>query len=249
VSRALFAFPAGGGGGGVSLSPLAYNVIDLTSGYTKVEPDGMAYSSVTHSSGVNTLTFSALSSGNLKYAFSGSAAEWPRHHAALNDSDGTRLTTDDSFILVVKISSVTYPGAADLRMAVGCCLDPDALLTTNVDGYGIGRRLSNISTAREGHQVYLDSTNGNTAGFTYDLADTIYGTVVRTEVRHAGNTVFGELSDASAASAQHTVKSTQSLTASQNWSLFVAVATTTSGTISAGESIAFKAEYQVIRLR
>lgn len=248
MSRGLFAFPAGGGDG-VSLSPLAYNVIDLTSGFTEVEPDGMAYSGVTHAGGVNTLTFSALSVGDLKYAFTGSASEWPRHHAALNDSDGTRLTTDDSFILVVKLSSFTHPSAADLRVAVGCCLDPSATLTTNFDGYGIGRRMSNNALGREGHQVYLDSANGNTNGFTYDGADTIYGTVVRTADRHAGNTVYGELSDASAASAQYTIKSNAQLTASQDWSIFIATSTTSTGTISSGESIAFKAEYQVIRLR
>lgn len=248
MSRGLFAFPSGGGDG-VSLSPLAYTTIDLTSGYTPVTPSGMGYSSVTHAGGVNTFTFNALGTGDLKYAFTGSASEWPRHHAALNDSDGTRLTTDDSFILVVKLSSFTHPGAADLRVAVGCCLDPSATLTTNFDGYGIGRRMSNNALSREGHQVYLDSTNGNTSGFTYDGADTIYGTVVRTADRHAGNTVYGELSDASAANAQYTTKSTQALTASQNWSLFIATSTTSTGTISDGESIAFKAEYQIIKLR
>jgi hypothetical protein len=246
--RGLFAFPSGDSGG-VSLAPLAYNTIDLTSGFTKVEPNGMAYSSVTIAGGINTLTFGELGTGDLKYAFSGSGAEWPRHHAPLNDSGGTRLTTDDSFLLVVKLSSFTFPTSADFRMAVGCCLDPSSTTTAAFDGYGIGRRLSTVSTAKEGLQVYLDSTNGNTAGFTYDGADTIYGTVLRTGTRHAANSVFGEASNASAASAQYTTKSTQTLTASQNWSLFVATSTTTSGSISAGESVAFKAEYQVIRLR
>jgi hypothetical protein len=248
MSRALFAFPAAGGAG-VSITPLAFNTIDLTTGYAKSEPDGMGYSGVSIAGGVNTITFNALATGDLKYAFSGSGAQWPRHYADLNDADGTRLTTDDSFLMVVKLSSFTFPGAADLRMAVGCCVDPTSTTTAAFDGYGIGRRLSNIGTAQEGHQVYLDTTNGNTAGFTYDGADTITGVITRTAQRHAGNTVYGELAGATAASAQHTVKSTQALTASQNWSLFIALATTTSGTISGGESVAFKAEYQVIRLR
>ena len=248
MSRALFAFPAAGGAG-VSIAPLAFNAINLTTGYTKLEPDGMGYSDVSYASGVNTITFNALAVGDLKYAFTGSDAQWPRHYADLNDADGTRLTTDDSFLMVVKLSSFTYPSAADFRMAVGCCVDRTSTTTAAFDGYGIGRRMGNISTYRDGIQVQLDTTNGNVNGFTYDGADTIYGVVVRTGTRHAGNTVFGELSDAAASTAQYTQKSSQSLTASQDWSLFVAVAMTSTGTISAGESISFKAEYQIIKLR
>ena len=248
MSRALFAFPAAGGAG-VSITPLAFNTIDLTTGYTKLEPDGMGYSDVSIAGGVNTITFNALGTGDLKYAFSGSGSEWPRHYADLNDADGTRLTTDDSFLMVVKLSNFTYPSAADFRMAVGCCVDPTSTTTAAFDGYGIGRRMGNVTTAREGHQVQLDTTNGNTNGFTYDGSDTIYGVVVRTAALHAGNSVFGEVSDVNGPNAQYTQKSSQSLTASQDWSLFVAVATTSTGTISAGESIAFKAEYQIIKLR
>jgi hypothetical protein len=248
MSRALFAFPAAGGAG-VSITPLAFNTIDLTTGYTKLEPDGMGYSDVSIAGGVNTITFNALGTGDLKYAFSGSGSEWPRHYADLNDADGTRLTTDDSFLMVVKLSNFTYPSAADFRMAVGCCVDPTSTTTAAFDGYGIGRRMGNVTTAREGHQVQLDTTNGNTNGFTYDGSDTIYGVVVRTAAQHAGNSVFGEVSGVNGPNAQYTQKSSQSLTASQDWSLFVAVATTSTGTISAGESIAFKAEYQIIKLR
>ena len=248
MSRALFAFPAAGGAG-VSITPLAFNTIDLTTGYTKLEPDGMGYSDVSIAGGVNTITFNALGTGDLKYAFSGSGSEWPRHYAELNDADGTRLTTDDSFLMVVKLSNFTYPSAADFRMAVGCCVDPTSTTTAAFDGYGIGRRMGNVTTAREGHQVQLDTTNGNTNGFTYDGSDTIYGVVVRTAAQHAGNSVFGEVSGVNGPNAQYTQKSSQSLTASQDWSLFVAVATTSTGTISAGESIAFKAEYQIIKLR
>ena len=248
MSRALFAFPAAGGAG-VSITPLAFNTIDLTTGYAKSEPDGMGYSGVSIAGGVNTITFNALATGDLKYAFSGSGAQWPRHYADLNDADGTRLTTDDSFLMVVKLSNFTYPSAADFRMAVGCCVDPTSTTTAAFDGYGIGRRMGNVTTAREGHQVQLDTTNGNTNGFTYDGSDTIYGVVVRTAAQHAGNSVFGEVSGVNGPNAQYTQKSSQSLTASQDWSLFVAVATTSTGTISAGESIAFKAEYQIIKLR
>jgi len=248
MSRALFAFPAAGGAG-VSITPLAFNTIDLTTGYTKLEPDGMGYSGVTIAGGVNTITFNALATGDLKYAFTGSGSEWPRHYAALSDADGTRLTTDDTFLMVVKLSAFTYPSAVDLRVAVGCCVDPTSTTTAAFDGYGIGRRMGSLASQREGFQVQLDTTNGNTNGFTYDLADTIYGVVVRTAAQHAGNSVFGEISDVNGANAQYTQKSSQSLTASQDWSLFVAVATSSTGTISAGESIAFKAEYQVIRLR
>ena len=248
MSRALFAFPAAGGDG-VSLSPLAYNTIDLTTGYTKLEPDGLGYSGETIAGGVNTITFNELATGDAKYTFGGADAQWPRHYADLNDADGTRLTTDDTFLMVVKLSNFTYPSAADFRVAVGCCVDPTATTTAAFDGYGIGRRMGNISTYRDGIQVQLDSLNGNTNGFTYDSADTIYGVVVRTGTRHAGNTVFGELSGAAASTAQYTQKSNQSVTASQDWSLFVAVAMTSTGTVSAGESIAFKAEYQIIKLR
>ena len=248
MSRSLFAFPAAGGAG-VSITPLAFNTIDLTTGYTKLEPDGMGYSDVSIAGGVNTITFNALGTGDLKYAFSGSGSEWPRHYADLNDADGTRLTTDDSFLMVVKLSNFTYPSAADFRMAVGCCVDPTSTTTAAFDGYGIGRRMGNVTTAREGHQVQLDTTNGNTNGFTYDGSDTIYGVVVRTAAQHAGNSVFGEVSGVNGPNAQYTQKSSQSLTASQDWSLFVAVSTTSTGTISAGESIAFKAEYQIIKMR
>ena len=234
-----------------SFSPVSMNVIDLTdtSTWTLLEPDAMTYNSVgTDGSGVTTFIFDALGTGNAKYSFSGANAEWPRHYANLNDSNGTRLTTNDAFLLAVRLSSFSNPPNNDFRIAVGCCVSPTSILTTDFDGYGIGMRMD--ATQHDGLQVYLDSTSGNAVGFSPDTSDTIYGVVTRTAERHASNTVFGEASDASIASAQYTVKSSTAISTGQNWSLFVASSMFANlGTINAAESFALKLEYQVIRLR
>ena len=249
-------FPVAGSGAagatGASINPIDYPVIDPSTGFTKVEPDAMTYASISYTgaTGITTYTMSALGTGNQKYNFAGGDASWPRHHQLLKNSDGTQLTTADSFMMLVRLDNFTFPGNDDFQVAVGLCLDPTATNTNDFDGYGVGFRMSSGSSNRKGKIIQLVLSSGSVNGYNATGTDTAYGVITRTARRNAGLTVFGETSDADSANNAYSTNSTTQLAATTNWSLWLATSMSSStGTITASESFAYRASYQIVELR
>ena len=253
-SLSPFAFPSisvpTGGGGATPV--LDWQLIDVTSGFTKTTPDAMTISSeaIDSGTGVTTFTMGALSTGNEKYNISGSNSSWPRYYAALNDSDGVRLTTDDSFIMFVRISLFRdVVPSQDLRYVTGLCIDPTALTISDFDGYGIGIR-TNSFVQRGGH-FKADTSSALFTTHGVATTDTVFGSIQRSARRLGVVVAFGEFANASVANAR-TVPSTSNtlFTAGADYSLFVAVGTrTNSGTITSGQTFALRADYAIKRLR
>ena len=248
----------GGGGGGGSVSPiLDWQLIDTTA-MTKTTPDAMQVSSEALSSGTGmvTYTFAALGSGDAdaKYNLSGSGAEYPRYSSSLVDSAGVQLTTDDSFVMFVRLSEfdTTVPSSADLRIAVGLCLSPTATTTGAFDGYGIGMR--SRAASRVGATFKADTTSAGFSSYSSTATDTIFGSIQRTTRRLGALITFGEDSDGGTISPSTgrttAVVSNTALSAGSNYSLFVAIGTNSnSGTIAAGQTLGFRADYAIKRLR
>ena len=246
--------PSTGGGG--SVSPiLDWQLIDPT-GMTKTTPDAMQISgeAIDSGTGMVTYTFAALGSGNAKYNLSGSGAEYPRYSSALVDSAGVQLTTDDSFVMFVRLSefNTTVPSTADLRIAVGLCLSPTATTTADLDGYGVGMR--SRSASRVGATFKADTSSAGFSSYSSTATDTIFGSIQRTTQRLGVLISFGEDSDGatiSPSTARTTAStSTASFASGSNYSLFIAIGTNTnSGTIDAGQTLGFRADYAIKRLR
>jgi len=246
--------PSSGGGG--SVSPiLDWVLVDPTS-MTKTTPDAMTISSESMNSGTGVVTFTmgALGTGNAKYNIAGTGAEYPRYSANLVDSDGVQLTTDDSFIMFVRFSLFddTVPSQADLRIAVGLCLDPTATATVDIDGYGVGLRTRSVS--RLGGHFKVDTPSGTFTTYSSTATDTVFGSVQRTSRRLGCVIAFGEDSDGairSPSTARTTPATTNAaLTAGADYKLLLAVSTaSSSGTIDAGQTFALRADYAIKRLR
>ena len=253
-----FAFPSISvptGGGAVS-PIMPWELVNVTTGFTKTTPDAMSVSGESHDSGtgVTTYTMGELATGNEKYNFTGGNSAWPRYSAALNDSEGTRLTTDDSFIMFVRLSlfQTTFPASADLRVAVGLCIDPTATTVAAFDGYGIGLRTR--SASRVGGHFKADTLSGGFSSYSSTATDTVFGSIQRSTRRLGVVVAFGEDSDGATVSPStgRTTPGTSSATfaASSNYSLFLGISTNSnSGTISSGETLAFRADYAIQRLR
>ncbi len=241
----------GGGGTGVNILPLDYININPSTGFTKLEPDVMGYE-VAHDAGtgVSTFTMDVLGTGNAKFSFTGTGAEYPRSSQLLVDSAGTTMTTADSFIMNVRFSlyDTTVPANADLRFAVGLCIDPTATTTGDFDGYGV--TLRTVSGSRKPGIVKLDSGSGFLSTVSGSGNDFTYGQIIRSARKLPVILAYGETSGQMPANSYTDSTSTVELAATTNLSLFVAVTTaTTSGTITAGETFAVKMDYQIIRLR
>ena len=73
--------PSGGGGGGgsndIDTSDVTYETIDLTSGWTLVDPDDII-DTVTINSGVMTFTFNAVADVLPSHTPTNSDPQWPR---------------------------------------------------------------------------------------------------------------------------------------------------------------------------
>ena len=252
-------FPIAGppsSGGGAVVSPiLDWQLIDPT-GMTKTTPDAMQISSeaIDSGTGVTTFTMAALDPGDAKYNLTGTGAEYPRYSSSLVDSSGVQLTTDDTFIMFVRLSlfDTTVPSQADLRIVVGLCLDPTATTTAALDGFGVGLRTR--SQDRTGGHFKADVSSGSFISYTSTATDVVFGSIQRTTRRLGMVNAFGEDSDGAtiSASTARTTPGTSNaaFAAGANYSLFWAVSTNSnSGTINAGQTFGLRADYAIKRLR
>tara|TARA_R110001592_G_scaffold271578_2_gene538140 strand:+ start:752 stop:1543 length:792 start_codon:yes stop_codon:yes gene_type:complete len=257
-SQAWGGAAASGGGGGAAapLVTLPYKNLDLTSGHTLVEPDGLTISGVAIDSGTKVMTFTMneLATGDAKYNISGSGAEWPRYHAALVDGAGVRLTTADTFTMHVKISlfGSTIPSSADIRYACGVCVTPAATTTGDFDGHGIGLRTR--SASRVGGHAKLDTTSGGFSNFNSTGTDTVYGQIIRSARRITNVVSFGEVSNAD--TAQQTTNATNGtvqFAATTDLNLWFGISTgqsgTSTGAVAASQTFACRVDYCIVRLR
>ena len=110
---------------GADLSALGFVSVDLSSGWTLTDPDGLV-DTVSHSGGVNTVTMNALGTGNLHYSWANATdMRAPRWHKELKiaDADGA-----EQFVLDDR---VVHAHAAFVKNA------HDGLLLTELLGQGL----------------------------------------------------------------------------------------------------------------
>lgn len=131
------------------LSALGFTPIDLTDGsWTLTDPDSLV-NTITHSTGINKVTFNALASGNSDNAWSnGNTQRGPRWHKKLKVQDAlgadVQVVSGDNFIFQAMMEYV----AADQRFAASSvvCVSADGTALTATDSKIVGALLRYATT-------------------------------------------------------------------------------------------------------
>jgi|MDSZ01.3.fsa_nt_gb hypothetical protein len=134
----VFPGPSTGGGTDTDLAALSLgDPVDLTDGsWTLLDPDSLV-KSTTHASGVNTVTFNALGTGDLDYVFGTNHADFraPRWYRALNIGT-TRVNSSALFIWdsLLDVDETVF----DFNNAIshGVCADPTTTVRANIKAMG-----------------------------------------------------------------------------------------------------------------
>lgn len=238
----------GGGGGGADLAALGFVSVDLTDGWTLYDPDDLV-DTVTHSSGVNTVTMNALATGSLDYAWANSATmRAPRWHKELKvlDADNAeqQIVTGDTYTLQVLMEFQEPTDRFATQIVIGTAADATATASSSVDlmggiiqypasgnptGGGFGQQTPALAAANANyHRTYV------VANFTAGRM----GTPTYINTRSAGTVL--------ASGQRPTNLDYANLTT--NVDIMVGLGTSGSATITAGEDAKLKLWYRVVRL-
>jgi len=233
---------------GADLSALGFIAVDLSSGWTLTDPDNLV-ASVSHSSGVNTVTMNALGAGSLNYAWSNSATmRAPRWHKQLtvDDANGAaqQVVTGNTYTLQVLMEFQEPVDRFATQIVIGTAADATATASADVDltggiiqypasgnptGGGFGQQTSSLAPANANFHrsmVLCQFSAGRMNSPTY-INTRSDGTVLASGQR-ATNVSYADLTT--------------------NVDIMVGLGTSGSATISAGEDAKLKLWYRVTRM-
>ena len=235
----------GGGGAapaaGADLSALGFVAVDLTdSSWTLYDPDDLV-DSVSHSSGVNTVTMNALGTGNLHYSWvNATNMRAPRWYKELKiaDADGA-----DTFTLQVLMEYQAASSRFATQMVAGIAEDATGTVyndiellgavvqspkTGNQAGGAFGRQSGAIAGATSVfHRVWVVANfSGGRMGTPTYITSRSDGTILASGQR-ATNNAYTDLTT--------------------NLDIMVGLGTLGSQTINAGEDAKVKVWYRVVR--
>jgi hypothetical protein len=138
----VFIFPGGGGGGGGTDGPtnaITPEVVDLTSGWTLYDPDGLidttygtGGATFDASTGETTIRMAGLAQGDAKYmpAASNNGHHWPRWYRAIS---ATNLNT---VVMTTDLKNNATPTPWARAVVVGLANDPTSTDVNTMDGTG-----------------------------------------------------------------------------------------------------------------
>ncbi len=229
---------AGCSGGGGSAYDIPFgDPINLTEGWTLVDPDGLI-KSITYSGGVHTVTWNAAS-GSSDYNWSaGSNHRAPRWYQPA-EIDSNALTTDDLIQNVtLVVTDNTQRGDFDNALVHGVCVDPTSTVATTIAGMGQAVTVftGGAATASMGVWTVNSSSVTATSAPSRSMATAQYG------ARHTGSVCFTNL-DASGFRVQNGSRNgTTALSAGTalNWVVGLGVRSNTTNILQDDESLRFK---------
>lgn len=234
-------------GAAVALSSVPWEVADLTDGsWTLVDPDSLV-KSVSHAADENSVVMNALGAGSTNYAWgAGTAHRAPRWHIPLVADDGqggtVRITSEDTFILQVRITKGTPP--ADFDTELVCALAEAPASTVPGTLKGVGAILEYISGSNSGYGTWTATGKEAPAN-----ANSVAGiTTVPVAGRRVPTGTYVSLQSNGVYQTSGSRDANVDLTASTDLFLMVGVGTRGSATIDDNDEVVAKVEYRVIRM-
>ncbi len=233
----------GGGGGGVSLDAVPLVAVDLTDGSWTLEDPSSLVSGVSHSSGVNTITWNALGSGSLNYQWTTSTTCLAPRWYKLLTINGVQMT-EASFLSLywkLKLEAVyDFPQ----EVVLGTCSFPTATSnstgTSDILGSGaVVQATTGFSPKRYGGAWAINAVtatqNGNLDFI--QLAQQRGGSAIGAP----GGYLYNSTPAGTNAVSRNTNRN--NLTGSNNLFWIVGAGTRGSQTISAGDETQFQGKY------
>lgn len=150
--------PSGGGGGdagNIDPSDATFELVDLTDGWTKVDPDSIISGVTIDASGVHTFTYNAVNPVSSTYRLTNSVPEWPRWYRRLNIKS-TDMTGDDVLIYSSYISDTTHNSTFGIECVHGLAEAP-----TNVTNQSNVKLAGNLLRMNNSGQKYSGAFTSN----------------------------------------------------------------------------------------
>jgi len=233
-------------GGGADLSNLSYIEVDLTdAAWTLVDPDSLVQSN-TYAAGFNNVVMNTLAAGSQDYSWgAGTNHRAPRWYIPLvaEDANGNnvRITTDDTFILQVKIQKGTTTAEWDTEVVCGTCDDPTATAANLIDG--LGGMMDYVATANTGYGVWTFNNKSTSINASNDVG---VSTSLSSGGRGQGG-VYVNLDNTGADIAGGSRNAAITYNAAADMYLMVGVGTRGIATITSGDDTDFKISYRIIK--
>lgn len=232
--------------GGADLSALGFIAIDLTDGSWTLADTNDLVDSVSHSSGVNTVTMNADAGGNSNNAWGNSSTqEGPRWHKKLTvkDADGadSQVQSGDHFIFQAVMELVT----PDQKFAASSCVcvSADGTSTSATTADIIGAMLRYPATGNSQLGALANSFGSVNANVNNHQVST---TVLVRAQRQAAVTYINTNSSGGYLFEGRDVAGTTYANGTTDLDLIVGVGTFSTGSITAGDDVKVKAWYRVI---
>jgi len=244
------AAPPNLGGGSAAANPdlvsggaaPSFEDIDLTDvSWTELDPDSTVKSHA-FASGDNTVVMNALGSGSTDYAWtSGSNHRAPRWYKGLFDSDGNRLTSDDSFVLIVRIAKGAPSAEYATEVVVGVAEDPTSTTATTIKG--VGHVLDYTDGGNPGYGAWTVNANTSTTN-----ANNVRGEcTVQVGGRRVIAAVYAAIKSDDTAQGANSRNANTTYTAATDLFIMVGVGTRGASTIAEDDEAVFSASYAVFR--
>lgn len=227
----------GGGGGGVSLSGVPLQAVDLATGWTQLDPDSIV-SSLSVASGVHTATMAALAGSSDYSLLSGANYDAFRAYRNLEDADGTRITTEDDCIVYLRMTYETPGTAFEQQLIFGICEAPTTQTAASLNGMGLTiQRLT--TSVRRG--MFSGTAATISTASAYDVSTAL---LIRGGRYGDGGAITA---DGSGNGVDTPQRNSFTPTAATDLSLVLGIGVQGTGAVAGGSDCKFKAWYQVVK--
>lgn len=218
------------------------NAVDMLTG-TLLDPASLVSSSSTVS-GVTTVTHNQVVTGNETYNWaSGSNITMPRWYLPLNDGDGVRLTSDDTFTMWYELTYEVPTSGFDSAVVFGICEDPTSTVLGTLKGSGVySVGLAAAVPAMGAHTINASTTSSSASNKIVRAVQLIHAGRIGSPAYHTLTAAQAELNAGSR-------NANATFTAATDLFLFFGTgARNNTSTIASGADVKCKLRYAVSRV-
>lgn len=230
-------------------SSVATAYVDLTdtSTWTKVDVNSDIKTLAASGSNFNRITMNAMTGSTNNCWIAGSTCDAPRWHTPLFTTDATgqnvRLTSNDTFLLAIKLERGTITDSWNANVIAGVCADPTSATLNTIDGCGAS--FINTATAVPDYGVWTGNSSQHAGD--NDAAGCFVGCIMASGLAQSTSVVFESDGTFNNRASKNNTKNAMSA----DIDLFLIVGVGTRGTGDAvleDEDTSFRIQYKAIKL-